>query len=280
MIGRAIRAAALGALLILPLGAAVAQAGQLIPIVPDPRKSYIFYRGADGIGMTFLREPDQERLAARAAALVEAREAYRRRLPVRLREHQDCRGSRVSGCANLEEIPPEPTAANFDSTPTAGDLAVAQPWIFGPGRGQRGFIAEVRPGTHIVYGEISSGQTGNVGVCLCMGSVRLDVAAGQLVDLGEIRHPRIAARQTGSEYRAGRVPRIELVPATASMVAPVGAAAQRVVPAVLRAAGKQPNHYGVEIDRLAPLPGILGYERDRVIDLRAAPAAPLAPAAP
>jgi hypothetical protein len=28
-----------------------------------------------------------------------------------------------------------------------------------------------------------------------------------------------------------------------------------------------PNYFGVLIDRLAPIPGVLGYERDRVIDL-------------
>ncbi len=41
-----------------------------------------------------------------------------------------------------------------------------------------------------------------------------------------------------------------------------------IVPAELRAAGRFPNYYGLQIDRMTPIPGVLAYERDRIIDVK------------
>ena len=46
-------------------------------------------------------------------------------------------------------------------------------------------------------------------------------------------------------------------------------ASLRIVPAELRAGGRFPNYYGVQIDRLTAIPGVLEYDRDRVVDVKA-----------
>jgi hypothetical protein len=42
------------------------------------------------------------------------------------------------------------------------------------------------------------------------------------------------------------------------------------IAADLRAAGKVPNYMGIAISRLPAIKGVLGYQRDRVIDRKAA----------
>ena len=51
---------------------------------------------------------------------------------------------------------------------------------------------------------------------------------------------------------------------------PVGGVAMldRVVNA-LRASGRVPNYFGLQIDRLTPVPGVLDYDRDKIIDVKA-----------
>ncbi len=44
------------------------------------------------------------------------------------------------------------------------------------------------------------------------------------------------------------------------------------------AVGKINNFYGQMVARIAPIDGVIAYDRDRVIDLRAAPAPTPAPA--
>ena len=47
----------------------------------------------------------------------------------------------------------------------------------------------------------------------------------------------------------------------------------KVVPASFKAAGPVPNYYGVQVDRMTAIPGVLGYDRDKIIDLSASPSA-------
>jgi hypothetical protein len=42
-----------------------------------------------------------------------------------------------------------------------------------------------------------------------------------------------------------------------------------LVPADYRAVGKFPNYFRTMISRLTPVPGVLEYERDRVVDVKA-----------
>ena len=96
-----------------------------------------------------------------------------------------------------------------------------------------------------------------------MGSVRFEAPAGQIVDLGIIRY-------SGSEAGVGVAAVITpaVVPYASGMTRPARLDGLPVIPAELRAVDKIPNYLGGLINRHPALPGVLRYERDRVIDDR------------
>lgn len=132
-----------------------------------------------------------------------------------------------------------------------------------------GWLIAVDPGVYRLYGEVTQTQNGTAGACYCMGSVRFEAKAGEITDMGEI----VAAPAdqqgvaTAEGFRLGHF--VTVAPWSASMRSPAQFASLRVTPAELRAAGKMANFFGIAITRLAPIPGVLDYRRDEVIDLRA-----------
>ena len=240
----------------------------------DPQAAYIFFRSREHVPVSFVREVTEARrpqwAAERAAALARARAVYERRAPQWRREEAQCRGSPAVECTNRPPMPVMPTEENFDYGPlVSDDMLTIAPTDLGGNDRLGYFFAAVEPGSYILYGQTSTMPgAGSTGVCLCMGSIRFEVAAGQIVDMGELRYPRDEAGQEEPTYGPQRLASMEVVPANPSMAVPEGLAGHALTPALLRAAGKMPNYYGIEIDRLPPIPGVLGYERDRVIDLR------------
>lgn len=278
-----------GALLALAChaGAALArnQLGGRDAVVVDPQKSYIFFRSHQRLPLRLLREVSPAQRTAweqqRARALQRARGAY----PGRLREWQrlqaECRGSQAPACLNRDtERPVEPTEASFTIPPPELDnfLDISAGPQFTRDGDDYTYLMTVDPGTYIVYGQIVvTSQAGGTGICLCMGSVRFEAPAGRIVDLGELRYPIAEALAAGQTVTPGISPLTShaIVPATDAMARPDRLAGLPVVPAGFRAADKMPNYFGVQISRLAAMPGILGYDRDRVIDLTTnGPAAP------
>jgi len=271
-----------GALLALACNAGAAQArnqlGARDPIVVDPQKSYIFYRSHERLPLRLLREVSPAQRTAweqqRARSLERARSAY----PGRLREWQrlqaECRGSQAPACLNRDtERPIEPTEANFTIPPPELDnfLDISPGPQFTRNDHDYTYLMTVDPGTYTVYGQIVvTSQAGGTGICLCMGSVRFEAPAGRIVDLGELHYPIAEALAAGQIVTPGISPLTShaIVPPTDAMARPERLAGLPVQPAEFRAADKMPNYFGVQISRLAPIPGVLGYERDRVIDLR------------
>jgi len=263
--------------LALPAAGALAQerpAKRPGELTIDPQRAYIFFRSRENFGISFVREVTEARrpewTAQRAAALARARADYDRRAPQWRREEAQCRGSPAPECANRPPMPVMPTEENFDYGPlVTGDMVTVAQWQRAENSSASFFFAEVEPGSYVLYGRVSTTpDSGSTGVCQCMGSVRFEVAAGQIVDMGELRYPRLAAGQEEPTFGPNRLASMEVVPPDPSMALPAGFGGHPVVPALLRAAGKMPNYYGIEIDRLNAIPGVLGYERDRVIDLR------------
>ena len=97
-----------------------------------------------------------------------------------------------------------------------------------------------------------------------MGSVRFEARAGQIMDLGEMRYPAADATLPVGVH----VSSVQMVPYASSMTRPDRLNGLPVVPAEWRAAEKMPNYFGVLIDRHPAVPGVLRYQRDRVIDDR------------
>lgn len=262
MIIKAALAAAALALLACS-GAAVArdQIGGRDPVTIDPQRAYIFYRISQRVGVRFLREVTPDQLSAWLAERAEALSRARRRRPD-LTE------------AAFTFAPPE--LRNF--------VTVARGPQFGPDPNGSTYLIAVPPGTYVLYGVTGVGLGGGpygqiagamgsaIETCLCMGSVRFEARAGQIVDIGQIRFPSI---EDEDEVSTRRLASLELRPVNRSMVVPDRLRGLPLVQAELRAADKMPNYFGIQIDRHPPVRGILDYRRDRVIDVRtASPAAP------
>ncbi len=239
------------------------------PVVIDSAKSYVFYRTNVRGALVLLREASrEEREAARQAAFNRARPDYERRLVQWERSRSRCQATPAPDCpARPQEIRFEA----FPDPPPERDRYVDIWWQprFTAGDEGNSYFRAVPPGSYILYGNVMVGSGGSMGVCLCMGSLRFEARAGQIVDLGEIEYRR--------DPTPGRGPwGITVTPYAPTMRLPARLAGLPRAPAEFHAADKIPNYLGVEIDRHAPMPGVLAYQRDRVIDERTG----LAPAAP
>jgi hypothetical protein len=254
------------------------QFNQKDAVTIDPQKSYIFYRTRLRLPVRFMREasPEDERawVAVRAAALVQAQQRYEAELVRYRRSLSVCRGQ-PSSCRTMDE-PVRPTEENFDFPPaeTGNFVVVTHAPLFHRDGDEVSYLIAVPPGTYVVYGTTAVLTTGVGHMCQCMGTVRFAAPAGQIVDLGTIYYPRVEAgmRVIGLDAPAVR-------PYAPAMTRPPRLSGLPVIPAELRAVDKIPNYFGGMIDRHPALPGVLRYERDRVIDDRTgqAPADPPRP---
>jgi hypothetical protein len=249
------------------------QFGEADPVVLSPDRAYIFYRTPVRETYRFLREVTAEERAEHAASRAEAlgkeHARYVRRLASWERASRQCAGGSETQCSR-EARPVEPTDDNFAFPPPEADNFAGnanRPRIMNDGAWSAWLIA-VEPGTYSLYGAIIIGTNGLMGTCFCMGSIRFDAPAGQITDIGEIQ--LIPEDQRGDpnveRFRLGHFGTV--VPPSDTLRRPPQFANVRVVPAQLRAADKMPNYFGVSISRLAPIPGILDYRRDIVLDGR------------
>ena len=259
------------------------QFNQKETVTVDPQKSYIFFRSHEKIELQFLREVDPEEhaawVAAREAGLARAQQHYERQAAEYRRAVETCRNV-PPPCLNMQRPVPV-TNENFAFSPAEADnfVSVTRGPQFTRAEDDYTFLVAVPPGTYALYGPVTIAGNGAVGYCLCMGSVRFEARAGQIIDLGEIRYPgNDGLRARGGLAVSGHVSSVEVVPYAASMARPDRLNGLPVVPAEWRAANKMPNYFGVLIDRHPALAGVLRYERDRVIDDRTgADPVPLAP---
>lgn len=252
-----------------------AQFGEEDQIVVQPNRAYIFFRTPYRETYRFLREvTDAERAAndaERETAYTRARTRAERRLADWESNRRGCEGSISPICRQPRPVVPTPEtfawappeADNFVSNAMRPRLLHEDAWS--------GWLIAVDPGTYSLYGAISEAANGPLtGTCFCMGSVRFEARAGVITDMGEIVMAPEDQRgtPTAQNFRLGHY--VTVMPWNAQMRTPPQFANLRVVPAELRAADRMPNYFGVMITRLAPIEGILAYNRDEVIDLRAA----------
>ncbi len=248
----------------------------------DPAKAYIYYQANRfGTAVKLIREAtDKDRAAyaqRRAEALAKARKRYER-------NHADwiAMSKAAAGNSAMPRPGPEPVAPN-DATFTIEPIEMSLMVDIGPlnrftkAGDASSYLWAVEPGAYRLYGPVTLNPQGApMGTCLCMGSVRFDVAAGAITDMGTMVLPFYEAVQSARDG-AGEKPKTALdLPAGQTSFAIVPAKPGDMIdprvagfpahPAAYRASGRAPNYFGVEIDRLQALPGVLRYERDRIID--------------
>ncbi len=239
----------------------------------NPQKSYIFFRTRQKMELQFLREVTPEEHAAwvtaRSAALVRAQEHYERQSSEYRRAVETCRNV-PPPCLTMERPVPV-TDETFAFAPAESDNFVSVrrgPQFSRTGEDDYTYLVAVPPGTYALYGPVTVTGNGAVGFCLCMGSVRFEARPGQVMDLGEVRYPASEGLRAQGQSAAAHTSSVQVVPWDPAMARPDRLNGLPVMAAEWRAAEKMPNYFGVLIDRHPAVPGLLRYQRDRVIDDR------------
>jgi len=231
----------------------------------DPMRAHILLRSPTQTSLYFMKMPSAEDQVVydgmRAEALADARRSYAKKLA----NYERDRASATQARTRPPERPVEPTEANFEFTPfellTTVPIGPTNRFAKGPG-GASTYLHAVTPGRYRVYGPIAMGANNAViGSCYCMGSVAFEAKAGEIVDisaLGGMEPPTMA----GTTMLAPEGKPVVAAPAVDPRLA--GATIRT---ALFTPVGKLPNHYGIAITRMPAMPGVMRYDRDRIVDL-------------
>lgn len=238
----------------------------------DPAKAYIFVRFPGRMNGLFFKQPD-------AGELTEYEAEWREKLAKEIRDFPKDHARWVRDkefnekLSRKKTMPPEPVMPT-EETFRIEDIELRMRVGFGPqyiyskGDGEFTYLIEVEPGTYTYYGPIFAAPNGSAaGTCFCMGSIKFDAPAGQVTSLGDLLAMQWMTREqaaaTSIDYKG------EVFEKPVDYSVPASLAALPARPAELRAAGKMNNYFGVMIGRMPPMPGILEYDRGRVIDPKA-----------
>lgn len=241
-------------------------------VVLDPMKAYILLRTPGALPFTFSKVPTVEDQAVyeklRAAAFEDAKQDYAKKL--KRWEEAKALAAKTPG-TKVSDKPLEPTETNFRFAPFA-QLANFSMGPFNRFSKKDGsvFLHAVTPGTYRLLGQTDPMLGG--GLCYCMGSVSFVAEAGKITDLGTLgadpENAELAEKGDSSSPRTFAYA-LKLTPLDKNDTVDPRLALLPRVPANYRAAGKMPNFYGIGVSRLPEIPGVLGYDRDRVLDLAA-----------
>jgi hypothetical protein len=258
--------------------APIEQFGGTAVVQIDPATAYITYRTPAKTVMRFLRAVTSEERTAydqkRTAAYAKAHKRYENNLAQWKIDEPNWQKDAKRGVAALPEPqkPEEVTEENFSYPAAELDHFVVGSMgpQFDKGVDSYTYLIAVKPGTYTIYGQVFGVTGAAFGTCLCMGSVKFEAVAGKVTDLGQFLLPQEAGYPPEQANGGGLLPMV-LVPSTGTV--PAGRlSGMPVVGADFHAADKMPNYFGILIDRLPAIPGILGYDRDRIVDLRASAA--------
>ena len=163
------------------------------------------------------------------------------------------------------------------------ELFARQP--FAQVNGQSVLLKAIPPGTYILAGIAVVGwvmpDEGAMSASLCMGTVKFEAKRGVVTDLGEILAaydskptdiPELAKAVIGTPVGIQGQPALDVAirPASAAGDGGAGLGNAMRVPADYRAISQFPNYLGAPLSRLAPMAGVLDYDKNGdVLDLKA-----------
>ncbi|MGE8141937.1 hypothetical protein ACQKOE_08180 [Novosphingobium sp. NPDC080210] len=254
----------------------------------DLASGYIFIQSNFRTFGTFLRVPDESTQAEYQKDLDEAFAKAQKKYPGQFKNWE----TEVSIAKQTGKAPParpvEPSKENI----TIDAIELRDMASFGPmfiynkdeAAPRFNYLTAVKPGTYIYYGPVLM-QPGVVagGQCMCMGTVRFEVKPGVITDLGNflVAAPdsvkgwdvvSVEAWKRAEEKAAKKGEPVEAPvqqrPKLAFGGVPETLKDLPVVQAEFHAHGKLNNYYALMFTRMPPIPGILAYRRDTVIDLR------------
>ena len=237
---------------------------RVAPAKLAPDRAYLLLRsgkaksGLYAIEHVLVRAPSASDLAGYRA---DRESTYRRQLP---RLQKEAKGGPVP---SVEEIAFEyKSASNAFATKRSDNLDVGDLVTL---------LIEVPPGTYILYGTGVSSRL--LITCNCLGTVQFEAKPGVVTDMGalyadkvhgESPEPFLEDNLGKSMFSYGFILGQALVPAT--VATPVIPSLQNLprVAAAYHAVGLFREPGAVSINRLAPVPGVLRYDRGTVVDER------------
>jgi hypothetical protein len=247
----------------------------------DPASGYIFLHAAGRTNGLFLRVPDEETRAAYQADWDEAFAKAEKKYPGQLKRWE----SDVALANKTKNKPPEKPLPPSRETFSVGAIELRDMVSFGPmfvfskGEDRFSYLTAVKPGTYIYYGPIyiAPGYPAG-GLCYCMGTVRFEVKPGAVTDLGNFlgAAPKPAPpydvsalfwmRENEERAAKGKPPLV--APQQLAFGLPDSLKSWPSAQAEFQASGKLNNYFGITVSRMPPVPGVLDYRRDAVIDAR------------
>jgi hypothetical protein len=259
------------------------RAGAPINIRPD--RAYLLFRTnsketrvALGVSPVFLRIPTAEEMAVYEAA---KRVAFEKAEPTLKRRREELIAQKAAavsaGRVFSKVIPPAPTLENFnfvyDAIRNIHSVTISHA-LEKPADG-RVLLVEAVPGDYVLYGW---GIADLLHMCLCLGTVSFSAEAGKITDLGTLLVAPAAEPSPipelkdvtgmGSSVNGHVVLFASAVrPVNAATPTPAALAGKPIVPAAYRATGKFVSPFTFGINRLPPIPGVLGYDGGMVLDL-------------
>lgn len=284
----------LAALVLAPQPARAEPVGEFVeikegqPVAIADNKAYFLLRisrpnGATKIEPIFLRVPSEQELkdyfAAREAAyrelepdLLEARAEM-----LRKKEEAEARGKTFKGV-----IPPEPTLDAFDfvwsEKSNTENIQFNSPFM--KSGDDTLYVVEVPAGEYVLYGAAIGGSfDAHLHLCFCLGTVGFNAKAGEITDLGfflgdsarwKSPIPELAAE---SDFGPSSDTVITLLTGTVRPVrsgdlVPPQLAGMLIKAADYHAVGRYFHPAAFGVNRLVPVPGVLAYDRGKVIDVK------------
>lgn len=224
-----------------------------------PDRAYVFLHAPSRVNLLILKEPNAEDIATYEAEWREAFERAKRKYNREIEEWPETVEFRRSTGRSVPPRPVEPTEENFSigSLDLRMQVSIGPQYIFSKSDdGEFSYLMELEPGIYRYYGPVTVAPNGAaLGVCYCMGSVKFEVVAGRITNLGDF-----LAIPPDLDSWSQRSAVDYALPATL--------ADWPSEQADWRATGKMNNFFGIGIDRMPEVPGVLSYERDTVIDVK------------
>lgn len=234
----------------------------------DPAKGYILISAPGRSSGTFIKTPDAEELAEYKAEWDKQFAKAQKRYAGDLKNWEMLRQEKRT--VGAKPVEPKPEAFSIGDIERRMTVSYGPMFVFDKSENDAvSYLIEVEPGTYSYYGPIVAMPNGAAfGSCYCMGSVGFAVKPGAITNLGDFLSLGWVSDEARRAMAAVMVP-TERTPAPASYPVPAALANYAVEQADWRAAGKMNNFYGITIARMPPVEGVLAYDRDKVIDLKA-----------
>lgn len=252
------------------------------PLEIKSDRAYFLFRMKPSMGMqpTFLRIPTATELEAYDRT---KRETFLKVEPElnKERDNQILKQNEAKKAGKIFKgtVPPVPSLENFYfnyfDIQNRQNIDIGQAYI--KAKPSNTYLIEAIPGKYVLYG---AGYKATLATCLCLGTVGFVAEPGVITDLGEIFIREAVAKSDipelagetglGPSVNLGHVIlfAVALKPKSDATTVPASLPKDRIQSADYHAVGTYVTSAAININHLAPIPGILAYQSGKVIDVK------------